>query len=781
MKKRDELEIDKNQFTAEITITREFFYNNDWGVYSFETTTPLPNIKPEEMITETLYCSKLAGNVQRLDVGEVYNATMVPDFNGKFKQWQFKPIIVNSVVPTSIENQQKFLMSVLTSRQAATILEHYPNIVADVMEGKDDIDFDKLKGITPNNWISIKNKIIDNFVISDILALLSPLGVTYNMIKKLIEFEHNPHLLKQKLGENPYILTQVKGLGFKKVDKLALQLNPEFINSKVRAIAYIKYFLEETGNNDGHTWVTYDTLKDNFVNNVAECMEFFDEILQQEQTNSLFLHIENKGREIGLKKNYEQEEYIAYKLAENNVLGVKVVSDEIIERGIAKANEFQGFDYDNEQIEIIKQMVNGSGVQILTAKAGSGKTTLARGLLNIYQEAGYSINTCALSARAAIVIKESTGFLSSTIHRMLGGGFGGFMFNQNNPLYVDVCMIDEVSMISASLFKSLIEALPPTTKILIVGDGGQLPSIGCGNVLNDLITLNDERICTINYLKKIYRQAMDSAIIVDANKIRDNINPIPMYKNKIVHGELKDMYYMFFDNKEDIYNNALKLFYSTVDKVGLDNVVIACPRREGALNSAKTFNIDIQDTLLKDEKEFIQYGDLVYKKGCKVMQIENNYDKDIFNGEIGYIIDIGENGKNIVVDYNGKQIKYIKSELSQIDYAYSMTIHKLQGGSYRNVIITLDKSHYIMLNNSLVYTAITRASKKCCMLAEPFAFKQGVETSVIINRHTYLPTFDVDIPSDCLTKYIKSDRPSGDNHILESMIETLETDSLPWE
>lgn len=770
--KYDELEVDENQFEAEIMITKENFYNNDWGVYRFETSTPLPKIEPEEIIGgQPKYCATLAGNVQRLDIGQVYNATLTLDFNNKFKQWQFKPIIVNPCVPTSVASQQKFLCSILTVKQAQTLLDVYPNIVQDVIDGKVDIDFSKLKGITANNWDSIRNKIIDNFVIADVLALLSPLGVTYAMIKKLVEFEGNPHLLKQKLKENPYLLTQVKGLGFKKVDKLALQLNPEFLKSKMRGIAYIKYYLEEVGNDEGHTWIQNRLLKENYINNVPECVEYYDEIIKQEYRNSMFLKVNEDLSEIGLRKNYDYEEYIAYKLAENNKYGIKHISEDIIQRGIDRANEFQGFEYDEEQVKTIYDIVNGSGVQILTGLGGTGKSSISRGILNVFQEAGMTINTCALSARASIVVRESTGFQSSTIHRLLGYGFGGFFYNQNNNLITDVLMLDEASMVNISLFKSLVEAVPTTTKILIVGDGGQLPSIGCGNILNDLVDMNDSRICTINFLKKIYRQAMKSAIITDANMIRENKNPIQYFKNKIVHGELKDMFYMFFDNKDDVYKNALNLYYRSIESSGVDNVVITCPRRENALNSARTFNVDIQEHLLGEVKEQIKYGDLVYKKGCKIMQIENNYEKDIFNGEIGYIIECNE--KSIVAKFDQREIKYNKSELNQIDYAYAITIFKLQGGMCKNVIGVLDKSHFIMLNSSLLYTMITRASKKCCIFAEPFAFKTAVETSAIINRHTYLPLMNVDKESNCLTRY-KKVNIEKENIVLPESDELLE-------
>lgn len=238
------------------------------------------------------------------------------------------------------------------------------------------------------------------------------------------------------------------------------------------------------------------------------------------------------------------------------------------------------------------------------------------------------------------------------------------------------------------------------------------------------------------------RQAEKSGILVDANKIRENINPITeTLQPRIIHGELHDMYYMFRTNRQSLFDIAIKTFLQSVKTDGIDNVVIAVPRKQGCLNSSREINKVIQEKLLGEELKSIDGFEVTFKLGAKVMQTINDYNKNVFNGEIGYITDIGEreneNKKKeeyCVVTYRDtfgkdKQIEYIKKELSALDLAYAMTVHKLQGAGRKTVIGIIDNTHYQLLDNCMLYTLITRAKKRCLLLAEPQAFLQCIRTS----------------------------------------------------
>ena len=233
-----------------------------------------------------------------------------------------------------------------------------------------------------------------------------------------------------------------------------------------------------------------------------------------------------------------------------------MIEDNIILESIKEAEEEQGFTFLDHQIDIIKKSINNGNIVIIYGKAGTSKTTLSRALLKIYKNLGCRIGAVALSAKAAQRITEATGFPASTIHRMLGAkSLNEFIYNEENPLPLDVILIDECSMINARLFYDLIQAIKPGTKVIMCGDDKQLPPIGFGNIFSNL--LNKKELFNINQLTKVLRQAEKSGILMDANKIREGINPIQYPELKIIHGELKDMYYMFRTKCEDLNNIAM--------------------------------------------------------------------------------------------------------------------------------------------------------------------------------------------------------------------------------
>lgn len=748
----DEDEIYK--FTAIITYEQYYSDDSTWGVFGFSTKDDIPFFtKPTKTFdpfgdnnsandTDDKKMSKLAGKMQHLVVGGEYVVKAKYKKDKKYGD-QYTPIAIYAIIPQSRETQLLFLKSMIPEWMADNLINAYPNVVNDVANGTlKTIDYNLVKGVREITWNKIKEKIINNYLISDIISMLKPIGVTYAMIKKLLSEEPNPVLLKQELEKNPYIMTKIDGIGFRKCDDLALKLKPELIDSTQRLVAFIQYYFKDLGESKGHTWCSEKILRAAISNNIYECCNKVDWLLE----NNDFLHIDN-GR-IGLKYYYDIEMQIYHLILNKSQIETTInISDEAIDKAIKHAEEEQGFDYVVEQLDTIHKSLHRT-VSLITGKAGTGKTSIMRAIVKAYMENNYMMTASALSAMAAQRITEATEFPAMTIHRTLGcQGLNDFTYNKDNHLITDVAFLDEGSMVNASLFLHWLEAIGDNTRIIISGDYKQLPPIGFGNVFSDLIEMFNESV--VSKLVKPMRQAEKSGILVDANKIRENINPISeKLQPRIIHGELQDMYYMFRTNRQSLFNIAIKTFIKSVESDGIDNVVIAVPRRKDCLNSTNEINKVIQNELLGDVLESIEGFDTTFKLGAKVMQTVNDYDKNVFNGEIGYVTKISEryDGKKkeeycevTYTDIFGKDkiIEYTKKELTALDLAYAMTVHKLQGAGRKTVIGIIDNTHHQLLDNCMLYTLLTRAKKRCLLLAEPEAFLQCIRTSHN-NRNTWM-------------------------------------------
>lgn len=732
------------KFKATITYCRYYSDDSTWGVYGFSTDDDIPHFIKEtkvdlpfedkKEVNPNRKLSTLAGKMQELVVGGEYMVKATYKHDKNYGD-QYNPISVYALIPQTRESQLMFLQSIISPWLAENLINAYPNVVNDVANGTlKEIDYDLVKGVREFTWNKIKEKIINNYLISDIITMLKPLGVTYTMIKKLLADEPNPALLKQQLEDNPYILCKINGIGFKKCDDLALKLKPELIDSTERLVAFIKYYFTDLGESKGHTWCSMKILKSAISNNVPECSDKVDWLLE----NNEFLHIADD--KVGLKYYYDIEMQIYNLLLEKSKKETGIyISDEKIELAIHHAEEEQGFNYVVEQLDTIKKSLHRT-ISLITGKAGTGKTSIMRAIVRAYTENNFTLTASALSAMAAQRITEATEFPAMTIHRTLGCiGLNEFTFNKDNHMITSVAFLDEGSMVNASLFLHWLEAIDDNTRIIISGDHKQLPPIGFGNVFSDLIEMFDDTV--VSKLVKPMRQAEKSGILVDANLIRENINPITeKLQPRIIHGELQDMYYMFRTNRQSLFDIAVKTFLKSVETDGIDNVVIAVPRRKDCLNSTNEINKVIQEKLLGNEKKSISGFEMTFKLGAKVMQTVNDYDKNVFNGEIGYITEINERyeGKKkeeyCVVTYTDifgkdKLIEYTKKELGALDLAYAMTVHKLQGAGRKIVIGIIDNTHHQLLDNCMLYTLLTRAKKRCLLLAEPQAFLQCIRTS----------------------------------------------------
>lgn len=695
---------------------------------------------------------KVVGRAPRLTRGIKYNFVTHLEKNTKYNSIQYAIERCETKKNISDTECQTFLNTIIAPSQASILCSVYPNIVKIITENRDFVpDYSKLKGIKEKTFARIKEAILTNYKMSDFLTLLAPLGITLNSIKKLFHYENGGiDLLKEQFEKDPYKLTEIDGFGFKKVDDLALKINPSFINSSQRCVGAIKYIFDQVANNEGHTWITKDMLITEVKKLVPQCREsfnkiYFDEWERCKDGTNLFLKISNDGSKIGLNKFYNIEKSIFDKLCDLESQDNEY-KDINFEEEITKVNEKLGFDLTPEQEEFVKSVATHN-VCVLNGYSGTGKSSSIKGVLEVYKDKRIAI--CALSAKAARRVVELTHYSNcQTIHRLLCFKDGRFTKDEESPLDYDIVICDEVGMVSVSIMNSLLKALPKKCKFIAVGDSGQLAPIGAGNFLNDIL---ESRFYNVT-LSKIMRQAARSGIISDGNLIRQGISPIEEFSLKTTRGELQDMFYAFRANKEDIQDTIINTYryLHSQRHIPAEEIVVLLPMKNG-VNATKTINTILQDELLPNEKISIAYGEKIFKLGTRIIQRVNDYDKNIVNGETGSVKTIWNfngNVKNkdydfecVFPDYTEggvKTIPFKKSEMSTMDLSYALTVHLAQGSSYPYVIVGLDTSHTIMLDSTLLYTAITRASKECYCIAQPEAFVRAVSNSKVKYRQTYL-------------------------------------------
>lgn len=715
----------------------EKYYSEDsfYGAYNVTVETDLPYAKEHNGFSfdgeKKSYFINLAGKMQRMYLGCKYEVEAKLEFNNKYNCWQYIPVgNVKAIKPNSVEESKKFLSSVIHESQAEALLDVYPNIV-DMIINKEDVDLTNVKGIKDKSFAKIKDKVIDSYGMSDLLVMLQPLGITLKTIEKIKMLDNNIEIVKQKIEKNPYILTKIKGLGFKKVDGIAMKINPKIRVSKERTMAYLVYFFEDLGNKEGDTLCNIKNLNNAVSNNIPECYDIYEQIIENNKINSRLLYIEDNL--VGLKR-YRNNELAVFSILEtindySEDLSQKINGEEIL----LQTEKRLGFSLTDEQRNAVLSTLT-NGVTLITANAGAGKTTSVNGIIDLYKN-NCKLTLCSLSAKAARRMTESTGYEAQTIHKTLGFGQSKdpnqvYLYNSENPLNCDVVIMDEASMTNTEMFLALLQAIRPTGKVIIVFDPEQLPPIGYGNIATDLLN-SDFNICK---LTKVHRQALNSGILVDANKIRQQVTPIEKPVLKEVHGELQDLCYMFRNKREQLREIIVKQYLKYIEEVGVENCVIIVPRKQDCVNSIREINKIIQDSLISNNVKSLNRGDTIFKVGARVIQKTNDSTKGVINGELGYIIAIYEqiiddkkkNCFTVKFDTNDKEVEYEQGELGDLELGYALTVHSSQGSEYHTVIVGIDNSHYNLLSSNLLYTAITRAKSRCLLSSEPSAFQQCI-------------------------------------------------------
>ncbi|MCL7419750.1 MAG: ATP-dependent RecD-like DNA helicase [Methylobacter sp.] len=536
-----------------------------------------------------------------------------------------------------------------------------------------------------------------------------------------------------KVRENPYRLAlDIYGIGFKTADTLAQKLGIG-TQSLIRAQAGVRHVLQEWSG-DGHCAAFRDQLAEMAV----KLLEIPDNVIEQAIGEELIE--ENLVSEIidGQEALFLTPLYRAEVGCATHLLRLRQGTlpwGEIDSRkAIHWVEKKTGLALSDSQKAAIEQVLK-SKVSVITGGPGVGKTTLVNSILKILRAKRINIGLCAPTGRAAKRLAESTGLEARTVHRLLEFDPQAFAFkhNDDNPLAIDLLVIDEASMMDIVLMNQLLKAIPTPAALLIVGDVDQLPSVGPGAVLADII--DSGQITTVR-LTEIFRQAATSQIIVNAHKI--NQGQVPPAESV---GAASDFYCLHADTPEAIFAKLMQVVTERIPKrFGFDlinDIQILTPMNRGGLG-ARSLNVELQARLNGDsEPKISQYGS-IYAPGDKVIQNVNNYDKDVFNGDIGRIRRIDMEESRLTIRFDDRDVEYEFSELDEISLAYATSIHKSQGSEYPVVVMPLAMQHYTLLERNLVYTGVTRGKQLVVIITEPKALRMAVRTQRSGRRLTNL-------------------------------------------
>ena len=397
---------------------------------------------------------------------------------------------------------------------------------------------------------------------------------------------------------------------------------------------------------------------------------------------------------------------------------------------LAKLQSETGIEYDEVQVEAIRQAI-ASKVMVLTGGPGTGKTTTTKAIIAALQSAGMRILLAAPTGRAAKRMSEATGMEAKTIHRLLEyNPQDGYKRNDENPLEGDALIVDECSMIDIILMNNLTKALPTTMRLVLVGDIDQLPSVGAGNVLRDII---DSGVIPVVRLTRIFRQAQSSRIVMSAHAINRGCFP------DISNGQHTDFFFMKQEEPEKVAETIVSLVRDRLPKAYRQptaNIQVLTPMQRGVVGAAN-LNMALQQALNYNTAALVR-GGYTYKEGDRVMQLRNNYDKDVYNGDLGYMHSMDMEERTLTVDFDGQLVEYEVSELDELTLAYATTIHKSQGSEYPIVVMPVLMTHYVMLQRNLIYTGITRAKKICVLVGQTKALAYAIHNMKVLKRNTRL-------------------------------------------
>ena len=684
------------------------------------------------------------GTIASPAVGEVLNMRGVwiehPKFGSQFKIMEYK-----SFAPSSVKGMEKYLGSGLIKGIGPSIAENIVSLFgADAFEILDSHPerLIEIEGVGEKKAAAIQEAWLEQREVRGVMLFLQSHGIGTGYALRV--FRHYGSASVRVLEENPYRLAiDIFGIGFMTADKIASGMGFSR-ESPLRIRAGVLHVMNEL-TREGHVFVPVEEL----TASAAEILSVSSEVvekgiedarLNQELIIEWYTDADKKDDcAVYLPAFHYAEVHSAKNLCSilSSPFNGQYADPEVV---IPWVQRELGISFAGRQTEALKTALS-SQVMVITGGPGTGKTTLIKAIMKIRSARGFKIMLAAPTGRAAKRMTEATGHEAKTIHRMLeytGSTMSGgdFMRNETNPLDCDLLVVDEASMIDQVLFHHLLKAVPKGSSVIFVGDVDQLPSVGPGNVLKDII---DSGVCPVVHLNEIYRQSRESMIVVNAHRI--NSGEMPFLDERGEVSSLSDFYFI----EESDPDKALEIIKRLVtlrmpQKFGLDpvrDIQVLTPMHRGSVGTAR-LNLELREALNTCQGSKVLRMGRTLQEGDKVMQIRNNYEKDVYNGDIGTVVRIDGEESRVIVEMDSGRVSYDFSELDELTHAYAVSIHKSQGSEYPAVVIPIMTQHYMMLQRNLLYTGITRGKKLVVVIGTRKAVAIAVKNDKTRKRYTRL-------------------------------------------
>lgn len=735
-------------------VVRQTYDGGDYKIYAVDVDKSIyPEIKFTKYGNATI-----TGEIHELGIGIEYEIKAIEQ-NTKYG-YSYKVLNIRRDKPKSASDMYIFLQEILTLNQAKTLYEVYPDIVDRVMNNRlDDIDLNKLHGIKEYTFNVIKDKIVENFCLAELVIEFQGL-LSLPMLKKLYEKYASINMIKKKLREDPYkCLCGLARVGFTTADGILLELekiskdnvkngknaiiefDTDLKTSKHRCLSCMLYLLEKN-EEEGHTLMSINELRNQCMKLVPACSNHFVECMKHES-----IYYNKESMVVSLKSTYEIEKYIA----ENIVLGLSNTQNKW-EFDYKKYHLVNGCELSDEQLEIVKNICRYN-VCILNGAGGTGKSFCTQAVINMLKDNNKSFKLFSPTGKAAKVLSDYTGEDATTIHRGLGymppDTWG---FNEEHKLDCDVLVIDEFSMTDIFLFKRILDAIDfGRTKLLMIGDNAQLPSVSCGNLLHDFMESN---IIPTVTLTKVFRYGEGGLMKVatDVRFCKPYLSDV--HEQFTWFGANKD--YAFVNiGSEIMVKNAVALYSKLLSQgYKTEDIQVLTAYKRGDIGSI-AINNAIQKVANKNygSEEYMKVGDVIYYKGDLVIQNVNNYHAQLYveddfcldddmsetfiaNGETGIVKEVTK--EYLLIDFDGVMVKYFRNDMQMVGLGYCITIHKSQGSSIKVVILLTPQSHTFMLNSNLIYVGLTRMKEKCFHLGNVDTVNLAVKKKANFTRNTFM-------------------------------------------
>ena len=676
----------------------------------------------------------IVGHLYSLTPGEVLKVQGSFERHPKYGQ-QFRITHYESVIPATVVGIEKYLGSGLVKgigpEMANRIVKKFGLETLNIIE-KDIQKLAKVEGVGPKRIGQIKEAWKEQKEIRRIMIFLQGYGVSTGLATKI--FKTYGQQAVTRLQENPYTLaTDIFGVGFLTADRIAEKMGMAK-EALIRLEAGLIYILQQKSE-EGQVCLPEEALMPAAATQLAVDSHLIDQALKGLIEKKVLHTQQTEGGTLLIFLPYLDfsEEGIARRM--KALVKAKTRMEAKAEEILVQVEKTLRLRLSAKQKEAVHKALSQK-VLIITGGPGTGKTTIIRSILEIYKQLDRRCVLMAPTGRAAKRLAEVTHFPAATIHRGLGYNpkMGGFQKDEDHPLPADLVVIDEASMVDTSLMFHLLKAVPDQAVLILVGDVFQLPSVGPGNVLADFI--ESGRIPVV-HLDQIFRQGEGSLIVVNAHRIHQGEMPILVREEE---GRNKEFYFLDQEDPEKAARWILEMVQEKLPKRysfdPLQDIQVLTPMYKGAVG-AENLNQFLQEHLNPDQRS-IQRGPRLYKIGDKVMQIRNNYDKDVFNGDIGRLSKIDRENQEVWVNFDGRFVVYDFSELDELVLAYAISVHKSQGNEYPAIVLPVMIQHFILLQRNLIYTAVTRAKRVVVLIGTRKALAIGIKNNKPQLRHSFL-------------------------------------------